>query len=260
MASWTQVEIREGVGWLDGVKARAWMERNHPEVMPSRKQTGKFIVVLELEAGFIFGEAALVYLEDLLGAAFRRKPRGRAYVKQSKLVRRRLENAVRAPAPKYVLQLQLLNCNRAFTAIEPRNALTPWRDRGVQERLQALGYLYTPLTHPSIVRDAEACFGYYKAIRQKAAGADDVVDDARAVRELVQEIRCNLVTAELPRSGQIFEPSTLPARNRLAALRFPGGFCTTKSAGPNNPRSGDYVHNQGRASNPGAQYDFSIGD
>ncbi|GEM_PF-4397787 len=262
MTAWTEIEIRDGRGWTTGIPARQWMEANHSTLLPTRKESGKFVIVLKLpNVGYLFGTSAVAYLQDLLGDDFRLKQNGRHYPKQHKLLRRRIGNVTKAAPPSYEIQLVLLNCNRNFAAIaNQRLAQDPWRDQGVQERLQALGYLYTPLTHLTIVDHAEKCFAYYKAVRQRAVGDGQLLTDADAVTDLIREVRCNLLTPGLPAAGVIRDqPAKLPASDQFAAIRVPGGYCGTVSP-TSGIAQGDYVDNGGANSNPDVAFRFRIGD
>src|SRR5207247_6828274 len=50
------------------------------------------------------------------------------------------------------------------------SSATPWTNVGVQQRLQALGYLYTPMAHSQVTRHAEVCWKYYKRINDQKFG------------------------------------------------------------------------------------------
>jgi len=147
------------------------------------------------------------------------------------------------------LKLELGDVDALFDPIT--NTAEPAKDVGVQQRLQVLGYLYTPLGHPKINDHAEKCAWYYQ----------DVVhsDSKKALKlALKDEINGNLLASTFPKSGDVLASSKLPKAGELAALRIPGGYCTTKSAGT-ALRQGDHVFNNSSLSAVDSKYDLPIG-
>lgn len=255
MAIWTELTIHADGGHHNGDAACRWMETKHPDLLAEKGKRGRFVVVLKVANEYLAGDVAIAYLTDRFGAdviEFQRKETSRRDERVK--VQRKLRNVVKTPGPTYVIELSLGDVDAMF---EPMGGGDPWTDLGVKQRLQALGYLYTPLSHPSIAAHARRCFGYYKRIRDAAEGAPQGNDELKA--QLQREIRGNLVVAALPPSGTIRVTSTLPGPRAFAAIRFPGGYCVTRS--PTSTRvGGDHVLNNNAPSNPGAAYEFRIGD
>lgn len=255
MAIWSELTIHAGGRDHAGDAACAWLEANHPQILAEKGKRGRYVLVLKLATGYLAGDLAVDYLRDYLGPGvltFERKETAR--VKQRVQAQRRLHNVVRSPGPTYTVELSLADVDAMF---EPIGGGDPWTDAGVKQRLQALGYLYTPLSHPSIAAHARRCFEYYKRVRD--AAEEEAQSNEQLVAQLRREVRGNLVAATLPGSGEILDPSRLPGARAFAAIRFPGGYCVTRS--PTSTRvGGDHVLNASVASNPGDDYEFRIGD
>jgi hypothetical protein len=255
MAIWAELTIHAVDGDHTGDAACRWMETHHPDLLAEKSKRGRFVVVLTVANEYLAGDVAVAYLIDRFGAdviAFQRKETARRDERVK--VQRKLRNVVKTPGPTYVLELSLGDVDTMF---EPMGGGDPWTDLGVKQRLQALGYLYTPLTHPAIAAHARRCFAYYKRVRDAAEGGPQGNDELKT--QLQREIRGNLVTAVLPESGTILATSRLPGSRALGAIRFPGGYCVTRS--PTSTRvGGDHVLNASVASNPGEDYEFRIGD
>lgn len=162
-------------------------------------------------------------------------------------------------APKYTLTLELGDIDALFEPIAKKDK--PWEDKGVKQRLQVLGYLYTPLEHPGNnaageYKHSRACWEYYKRVHKEG---DRNISDTEALDKLKREIEGNLITENFPKSGEIFPKSKLPAPHTFAAIRFPGGYCTTKSP-VSGLRAGDHFFNKSNLSSAPEKYDFRIGD
>lgn len=156
--------------------------------------------------------------------------------------------------PEYTITFELGDIDALFEPII--NEGEPWQDKGVQQRLQVLGYLYTPLEHPGNkapdFNHAKACWYYYMQ-------AHKLEEFPTAVNRLKEEVEGNLIAAKFPKSGEILPKSKLPVAGKLAAIRFPGGYGTTKSAGT-ELRAGDHYFNESKLSAVDTKYDFGIGD
>src|SRR5262249_51534747 len=140
---------------------------------------------------------------------------------------------------------------------EPVGSGTPENSVGLRQRLQVLGYLYTPFGHPSIVEHTRRCWAYYKTVHNEP-------NDARAKALLVRELKGNLLTLAFPTSGQILAPSRLPRpysdhqAEEFAAIRFPGGYTTTTHT-VSKLNGGDHELNNHQKSNVPAKYQLEIG-
>lgn len=156
-------------------------------------------------------------------------------------------------APKYVITLELGDIDALFDPVT--SSAEPWKEKGVQQRLQALGYLYTPLNHPDNAGPAnhsKSCWKYYKRIHKKEA------DDSAALAILQREVTGNLIASKFPKSGIVREKSKLPPEGKLRAIRFPGGYCISK-APSTGLFTGDHEFKNNVSSNLPADYVFEIG-
>ncbi len=155
--------------------------------------------------------------------------------------------------PQYEITFELGDIDALFDPIN--SATEPWKEKGVQQRLQVLGYLYTPLEHPENkapnYHHAKACWEYYKRVHKG-------IGDGAAVDKLKQEVASNLIAETFPTSGQVLPKSKLPAPESFAVIRFPGGYCTTKSP-VTGLRAGDHFFNNSAVSRVPEKYDFRIG-
>lgn len=166
--------------------------------------------------------------------------------------RRDAVTVVRNPPPTYVLEVVVGDPDALFDPIA--GGKDPWLEVGVRQRLQMLGYLYTPLQHPSIERDAKLCWIYYRDKVHRLVG-----NDGAALVVLAKEVRGNLVASEFPTRGKVLDKSKLPDEGAFGALRFPGGYCSTQSAAGNNLNQGDGTLNAGKDSKPPKKYQFILG-
>jgi hypothetical protein len=155
--------------------------------------------------------------------------------------------------PEYTITFELGDIDAIFDPITP--AAEPWKEKGVQQRLQVLGYLYTPLEHPGNkgphFHHAKACWEYYKRVHKEA-------DNAAAVVKLKNEIYGNLIAEGFPNSGEILGKSKLPAAGTFAAIRFPGGYCISK-APTCDVYQGDFFFNENKKSTLDSKYVHDIG-
>jgi hypothetical protein len=155
---------------------------------------------------------------------------------------------------EYTITLELGDIDALFEPIG--STAEPWKEKGVQERLQVLGYLYTPLEHPGNkgpdFHHAKACWEYYKRVHNNEP------DNAVAVGKLKEEIYGNLLAKSFPKSGVILEKSKLPATGEFAAIRFPGGYCITK-APTCDLYQGDFFFNKNKKSVLAPKYVYDIG-
>lgn len=224
---WSDITIfHENQTW-QAATARQWVAKHLARLLENNDPRSS-VVTLQVRGRALTGLAALAHLKaqvELLGgrivSTFRLSPKRGAQPP----VRREVVNVLRPPPPTYTIELTLGNIDALFTPIGNGN---PWAEVGVQQRLQALGYLYTPLGHPRIVAHAQACWAYYKRVHAEA-------DDGAAKAKLVNEIKGNLLAGAFPRSGQILAASALPAPSpdgiapeENAILRFPGAYATTQ--------------------------------
>jgi hypothetical protein len=224
---WSDITIFHDKKPWQGATARQWVGKNLAALLVGDDARSS-VVILHVGGGALTGHAALAHLTEqveLLGGRLHSRfaPPPRRAVQPP--VRRQVVNVLRPPPPTYSIELLLGNIDALFA---PIGGGDPWTEVGVQQRLQALGYLYTPLGHPRIAVHAQACWGYYKRVH---AEADNVAAKAR----LVREINGNLLARAFPGSGAILAASALPAPSpdgiapeENAILRFPGAYTTTR--------------------------------
>ena len=250
---WTQLTITDKDGGQHtGEAARDWAV-THLHGLVLRRQTS--IVILRLGGtSYLFDNDALDRLRLEVAKRSARivyTPTDAPPTTPQVMVRRETGNAIQQRAPTYVVELSLGDIDALFEPIA--NRMEPWKDRGVRQRLQVLGYLYTPLQHPSIETHAQKCWAYYKDKVHGAASHDE------ALTALVKEIQGNIVSDKLPGKGELRAKSALPAQNALAALRFPGGYGITKHT-VSSLNAGDHELNAGTMTAVDAKYQFGIGD
>lgn len=171
---------------------------------------------------------------------------------QTVTARREAPTTIAPPKPKYTITLSLGDVDGLFEPMASSG--DPWDDKGVRQRLQALGYLYTPLAHPEVALHAKQCWGYYKRVHK-----DHIRDDTTAKERLAKEAAGNLVAATLPTSGEVLAQSELPRAGSFAAVRVPGGYGVTVAAG-SGLNAGDHCLHASVKSNVDAKYKFKIGD
>lgn len=254
MTTWKEVTFIDGPRSYTDDAAREWFEQHHAALLAPQSKRGRFVVVLQTDRGVIAGSDVVVYLSDLFGARFRHDPRPQHRAKEQSKIRRRLDNVIRAAPFVYSVELTVGNIDALF---EPIGGGQPWKDLGVKQRLQALGYLYTPLQHPSVDAHAELCWNYYR--RVKSQGQAVPIPDAQLAVHLRLEAAGNLMASEFPKPHETLRLSKLPAPSEYSILRFPGGYGATRS--PTSPLvAGDLWLNNGRASNPPSKYHWRIGD
>lgn len=158
--------------------------------------------------------------------------------------------------PTYTLTFELGDIDALFDPVG--NTAEPWKDKGVHQRLQALGYLYTPLLHPGNTAAME--FAHSKGCWQYFLNVHGLNDNTVGVNKLKEELAANLIAKDLPKSRQVLSKSSLPGPKETAAIRFPGGYGTTKSAGT-HLRGGDHKFNGSVFDDEFPEgYDFEIGD
>lgn len=149
--------------------------------------------------------------------------------------------------PVYSITLELGDIDALFEEITPAtHATEPWKHKRILERLQALGYMYTPLGHseangPSYWA-AEKAWRYYAAVHEQKRGPDSnrnnasrmqvlrgqrapALSNAELLAILKAEIQNNVVTRGFPRSGVVFQNSKLPPKDEFGVIRLPGGYC-----------------------------------
>jgi len=107
--------------------------------------------------------------------------------------------------PRYRLKVELGDIDTLMTPIVTEDHT----DQGVRERLQAIGFLYSPLNHASIAIRAEEAWKHFKKIFSKT-------DDASAVAHLRDRVEQLIV-----------DEKALPEKGELKKLRVPGTYCVT---------------------------------
>ncbi|MBX3270436.1 MAG: OmpA family protein [Sandaracinaceae bacterium] len=107
--------------------------------------------------------------------------------------------------PRYRLEVELGDIDKLFTPIVAETHTDP----GVRERLQAVGFLYSPLTHADIADRAEHAWAHFKKVYEKS-------DDASAVAHLRDRVEQLIVDGK-----------ALPPKGELKKLRVPGAYCVT---------------------------------
>lgn len=250
---WEDIVIRTADNKaFGGSAARSWVGRQDGALLPGEQHL-KSRLVLTVHGAKLFDDDALEYLRGRFVATIEYRQRLTGGARGRRGLNRQHNNTLVGAPPRYAITLSLGDIDALFDEVAD-DAARPWRRVGVQQRLQALGYLYTPLRHSKIIQHAQLCWEYYKRVHTPAGGA--APSDAAAVGLLKREVQNNLITGAFPTSGQILGAGALPAAGAFAALRFPGGYCFTRSAGG---RMGQYTMHG--AHNPGDnQYDFEIGN
>lgn len=107
--------------------------------------------------------------------------------------------------PRYRLEVELGDIDKLMTPIVNENHADP----GVRERLQAIGFLYSPLNHAQIATRAEEAWKHFKKVFSKN-------DDASAVAHLRDRVEQLIV-----------DQKALPPKGELKKLRVPGAYCVT---------------------------------
>ncbi len=107
--------------------------------------------------------------------------------------------------PRYRLEVELGDIDKLMTPIVNENHADP----GVRERLQAIGFLYSPLNHAQIATRAEEAWKHFKKVFNKA-------DDASGVAHLRDRVEQLIV-----------DQKALPPKGELKKLRVPGAYCVT---------------------------------
>ncbi|APR80247.1 Hypothetical protein A7982_05594 [Minicystis rosea] len=256
MACWSEITIQDGTNALKGDAARAWVAKNHPKLLEGKKKDSA-VIVLKLGAKYVIGANAIDYLMGLLGTKLTYAPNGATRKKSTaKNIRRELGNVLMKTPPEFVVEFEIGDTDGLM---DPVNTGAPLHTQtGIKQRLQALGYLYTPLQHPMVDQHAQLCVEYYRDVVHAARGP---LSDAQVATLLRLELQNNVVTDTFPAKGVICNPSRqkLPPRGTFGAIRIPGGFTFTKSSGT-HLRFGDHRFS-GSTLGPGAaKYDFLIGD
>jgi len=144
--------------------------------------------------------------------------------------------------PVYTITLELGDLDALF---EPVGSGELHKSPGVQQRLQVLGYFYTPLGHSRRSVDCKKVWEYYRRVHTRKPKPAPTNPELLAI--LKQEVRNNVVAVvkgSLPTSGQILDgrvpmPSTPPRPGEggapeipgkpgeVAMIRLPGGYAYT---------------------------------
>lgn len=110
--------------------------------------------------------------------------------------------------PRYKLKVELGDIDKLMTPIQNETHT----DKGVRERLQAIGFLYSRLNHADIATRAEEAWKHFKKVFNKA-------DDASGVAHLRDRVEQLIV-----------DQKALPDKGQLKKLRVPGAYCVTPEA------------------------------
>jgi hypothetical protein len=148
--------------------------------------------------------------------------------------------------PVYSIELKLGETDALFNPIGggPKGG-----DKGVQQRLQATGYLYSALDHPNLISITNKVWAHYKELHKAPhphtplPGAPADPTEPELITRLKKETENNIVSmmyGDFPsRSGQL-HVGRLPRPGEFAAIRLPGGYCFNRSSEFRRP---DYRHN-----------------
>ena len=251
---WQDIEVQD---WDDkvhvGPEAKKFVLANIPTGIVQQYIDDRISVVLNGKKTVSVSDISRVLGDALQGKVKRLSIIGLPDISRKDYIPRRTTTNVINVVPTYELKLELGDIDALF---DPVNSMAEaWKEKGVQQRLQVLGYLYTPLDHPGNnapnFNHAKACWDYYKRVHKEP-------DNAAAFSKLKDEIYGNLIAKTFPTSGTILPKSDLPGPGTFAAIRFPGGYGTTKSAGT-TLRGGDHIFNGSNLSNVDTKYDVEIG-
>jgi hypothetical protein len=221
---WSDITIfHDGKPWRAGA-ARKWVHENVGGLVTDNEPKSSLVNV-KIGGANLTGVEALEAMRTVVENHGGRMMAAQLSLRrpQAAAVRRESENVIR-PVLSYAVELVLGDVDAIF---DPIGGGEPSAETGVRQRLQALGYLYTPLDHARIAAHASLCWAYYKKVHA-------LEDDGEAKAWLQAEIKGNLLAASFPGSGQVLAASALPAPadgdvpEEVAAIRFPGGYATTE--------------------------------
>ncbi|MEM7154999.1 MAG: hypothetical protein AAF799_19280 [Myxococcota bacterium] len=253
---WSDITVRTNQNRLiRGHAVRRWVKEQDNNLINDNNVRLKARLIIWVNNNKFIDDDALTYLRDRFqqldyDPQERYRPNN---VGPHRGLNRSRFNALQYPRPVYRVTLSLGDIDSLFDEVA-NDVRQPWRAAGVQQRLQALGYLYTPLGHTKINSHAHKCWEYYKKVHTPNNGV--VPSNAAAVAKLKREIQNNQITSAHPNSGQVLGGGALPAAGNFGAIRFPGGYCFNKSAGG---RGGQYTLGGGPHNAADNQYDFEIG-
>lgn len=255
---WDAVEIKDTDSKsYKGEQAKQFVMRNCPDIPIRTYKLGKISVIINKETNEKSVKPQMVHrvLETYLAdkVTFLKVSGNTVLINKPLIPKKSTVNPINL-VPQYTITLELGDIDALFEPIVATDE--PWKEKGVQQRLQVLGYLYTPLEHPGNqapdYHHAKACFIYFMQVHE-------IEEYPAAVAKLKEEIEANIVATGFPSSGEILAKSKLPLPGTMAAIRLPGGYGTTKSAGT-ELRAGDHFFNDSKLSVVNAKYDFGIGD
>lgn len=174
--------------------------------------------------------------------------------------RRRTGNPIDVK-PQYRISFRLGDLDVLFAPI--KDGVEPHTQLGVQQRLQVLGYLYTPLKHSKIPEHTKKCWDYYKFVHEQKRGT--TLGDADLLKLLKSEIQNNILASKLPGSGEILTDVELPKKDQFSAIRFPGAYCLNfPRPGGKDDWVGELTDNSRkpgeRPQDADSAYDFSVLD
>ena len=261
--TWDSIEIVDQSGiTYEGETARQFVEKN---CLPGKVCTSKWgNISIEYATGHWSYQSPIirVTLWELLKDKVQTiKNLDRVYGTREPFIPRKKTTNLLNIKPEYIIELRLGDLDALFDPVTV--GADPWKQECVRQRLQVLGYLYTPLRHSKIEQHAEKCWSYYRRIHEQKRGIK--LSDEKLLELLKLEVRNNILAPSLPVSGQVFENNSLPAMGEFAALRFPGAYCL------NYPRPGgkdewdgelaqDARRPVNRPTDGDAKYDFSVLD
>jgi hypothetical protein len=266
--NWSQVEIIDTRGRsIRGQKAREFVLKNGPKGLVIDYKEGRFalrgggggkITVNPEEIQAALEKALKAHVREVRVRVAPPQPRGPV------VPRRGGGNRVDGNARNKELTIEL-KLGDIDALLSPIGGGDPWTEKGVRERLQVLGYLYTPLGHPHIENCTKSCWEYYSAIQIRKKG--QALNKDTLIKLLRKEVQQNLVVNKFPESGEILglnrqgeieTPAKLPTSGAFSAIRFPGGYACNKSPSTGR-RVGDHFFNNSAVSLVLGKYDYELG-
>ncbi len=170
--------------------------------------------------------------------------------------------------PVYTITIELGDTDALFDPIGDGRI---WESKGLQQRLQVLGYLYTPLGHSNIAEHCSKCWDYYIKVHSEEGKPPPTPTQMLAT--LKKEVRNNILATlkgRLPTTAQILDgrlpqpgrpkkpaangkPEVPEKRGEFGMIRFPGGYCFTYPRIGKKPKRGEDAPND-----DDSKYDFKL--
>lgn len=126
--------------------------------------------------------------------------------------------------PVYTIALELGDIDAIFDPMG--DASSPHTSKGVQERLQVLGYLYAPLDHTKINDITKEVWEHYRKLNTPSGQPEPRNPALLAI--LKREVQSNLLAVVkddvAPKAGACLD-GRLPEADEFGMIRFPGGYC-----------------------------------